>query len=97
MDFQTIFIIVIIVFFNLLLLNIFRLQNEIYNLKTTKSTNKSLPGLLNKKMNNFKNIDSNSDFNKKLNEIASIVPIDMNKIEKSKDILLPKYKQIKHT
>ena len=94
MDFQTIFIIVIIVFFNLLLLNIFRLQNEIYNLK---STDKSLPGLLNENMYNFKNVDSNSDVNKKLNEIASIVPIDMNKIEKSKDILLPKYKQVKHT
>ena len=97
MDFQTIFIIVIIVFFNLLLLNIFRLQNEIYNLKTTKSTDNTLPGLLNENMKNFKNLDSNSDVNKKLNEIASIVPIDMNKIEKSKDILLPKYKQIKHT
>tara|TARA_B100000900_G_scaffold278921_1_gene238540 strand:+ start:6910 stop:7203 length:294 start_codon:yes stop_codon:yes gene_type:complete len=97
MDFQTIFIIVIIVFFNLLLLNIFRLQNEIYNLKTTKSTDKPLPGLLNENMQNFKNLDSNSDVNKKLNEIASIVPIDINKIEKSKDILLPKYKQIKHT
>ena len=94
MDFQTIFIIVIIVFFNLLLLNIFRLQNEIYNLKTTDN---SLPGLLNENMKNFKILDSNSDVNKKLNEIASIVPIDMNKIEKSKDILLPKYKQIKHT
>ena len=94
MNKQTIFIIVIIIFFNLLLLNIFRLQNEIYNLK---STDKSLPGLLNENMYNFKNVDSNSDVNKKLNEIASIVPIDMNKIEKSKDILLPKYKQIKHT
>ena len=94
MDFQTIFIIVIIVFFNLLLLNIFRLQNEIYNLKTT---DKSLPGLLNENIKNFKNLDSKSDVNKKLNEIASIVPIDMNKIEKSKDVLLPKYKQIKHT
>ena len=93
MDFQTIFIIVIIVFFNLLLLNIFRLQNEIYNL----TSDKSLPGLLNENMKNFKNIDYNSDINKKLNEIASIVPIDINKIEKSKDILLPKYKQIKHT
>jgi len=94
MNKQTIFIIVIIIFFNLLLLNIFRLQNEIYNLK---STSDSLPGLLNENMNNFKNLDSNSNVNKKLNEIASIVPIDVNKIEKSKDILLPKYKQIKHT
>ena len=93
MNKQTIFIIVIIIFFNLLLLNIFRLQNEIYNFKS----NKILPGLLNENMNNFKNLDSNSNVNKKLNEIASIVPIDVNKIEKSKDILLPKYKQIKHT
>ena len=93
MNKQTIFIIVIIIFFNLLLLNIFRLQNEIYNLKS----NKILPGLLNENMYNFKNLDSNSNVNKKLNEIASIVPIDVNKIEKSKDILLPKYKQIKHT
>jgi len=93
MNYQTIFIIVIIIFFNILLLNIFRLQNEIYNLKS----NKILPGLLNENMYNFKNLDSNSNVNKKLNEIASIVPIDINKIEKSKDILLPKYKQIKHT
>jgi len=93
MNKQTIFIIVIIIFFNILLLNIFRLQNEIYNFKS----NKILPGLLNENMYNFKNLDSNSNVNKKLNEIASIVPIDVNKIEKSKDILLPKYKQIKHT
>jgi hypothetical protein len=93
MNKQTIFIIVIIIFFNILLLNIFRLQNEIYNFKS----NKILPGLLNENMYNFKNLDSNSNVNKKLNEIASIVPIDINKIEKSKDILLPKYKQIKHT
>jgi len=92
MNYQTIFIIVIIIFFNILLLNIFRLQNEIYNLKS----NKILPGLLNENMYNFKSVDSNSNVNKKLNEIASIVPIDINKIEKSKDILLPKYKQIKH-
>ena len=97
MDLQTIFIIVIIVFFNLLLLNIFRLQNEIYNLTSDKSTDKSLPGLLNENMYNFKNVDSNSNVNKKLNEIASIVPVDVNKLEKSKDILLPKYNQIKHT
>ena len=60
MNKQTIFIIVIIIFFNLLLLNIFRLQNEIYNLKS----NKILPGLLNENMYNFKNIDSNSNVNK---------------------------------
>ena len=94
MNYQTIFIIVIIVFFNILLLNILRLQNDIYNLE---SNNKSLPGLLNDNLQNYKSVNSNVDVNKKLNEIASQVPIDVNKIEKSKDILLPKYKQIKHT
>jgi hypothetical protein len=92
MDYQTIFIIVIIVFFNILLLNILRLQNDIYNMKSDM-----LPGLLDDSMMNYKNINSNVDISKKLNEIASQVPIDINKIEKSKDILLPKYKQIKHT
>ena len=93
MNKQTIFIIVIIIFFNLLLLNIFRLQNEIYNLKS----NKALPGFLNDNIENYKKVDSNSNVNKKLNEIASIVPIDINKLEKSKDTLTPKYNQIKHT
>ena len=95
MNYQTIFIIVIIVFFNILLLNILRLQNDIYNLES--NNNKSLPGLLNDNLQNYKSLNSNVDVNKKLNEIASQVPIDVNKIEKSKDILLPKYKQIKHT
>jgi hypothetical protein len=96
MDYQTIFIIVIIIFFNLLLLNIFKLQNEIYNLKSSNKSVLKFPGLLNKNMENYKNINNNSDVNKKLDEIASIVPVDINKIEKSTDILLPKYKQIKH-
>ena len=94
MKYQSIFIIVIIIFFNLLLLNIFRLQNEIYNIKLN---DKPLTGLLDDNIKKFKNVDSNSNVNKKLNEIASIVPIDVNKLEKSKDTLLPKYKQIKHT
>ena len=95
MNYQTIFIIVIIVFFNILLLNILRLQNDIYNLES--NNNKTMPGLLNDNLQNYKSVNSNVDVNKKLNEIASQVPIDINKIEKSKDILLPKYKQIKHT
>ena len=96
MNYQTIFIIVIIVFFNILLLNILRLQNDIYNLESNNN-NKTMPGLLNDNLQNYKSVNSNVDVNKKLNEIASQVPIDVNKIEKSKDILLPKYKQIKHT
>ena len=43
MKYQSLFILVIIIFFNLLLLNIFRLQNEIYNIKFN---DKPLTGLL---------------------------------------------------
>ena len=91
MDYQTVFIIVIIIFFNLLLLNIFRLENNIYNLKSEKPS----PCLIDKKNNNNKK-ESKTDINKKLNEIASQVPIDINKICKSSDVLKPKYNQIKH-
>ena len=96
MKYQSIFVIVIIIFFNLLLLNIFRLQNEIYNIKLN---DKPLTGLLDENIETYGvvNSDSGSNVNKKLNEIANLVPIDVNKLEKSKDTLLPKYKQIKHT
>ena len=99
MDYQTVFIIVIIIFFNLLLLNIFRLENNIYNLKSEKPS----PCLIDKKIINNNNNNNNNnkkeskkDINKKLNEIASQVPIDINKICKSSDVLKPKYNQIKH-
>mgnify|MGYP001147850246 FL=1 len=93
MKYQSLFILVIIVFFNLLLLNIFRLQNEIYNIKFN---DKPLTGLLDENIEIYVDADPDPNINKKLNEIANLVPIDINKLEKSKDVLLPKYKQIKH-
>ena len=93
MKYQSLFILVIIVFFNLLLLNIFRLQNEIYNIKFN---DKPLTGLLDENIEIYGDADPDPNINKKLNEIANLVPIDINKLEKSKDVLLPKYKQIKH-
>ena len=93
MKYQSLFILVIIVFFNLLLLNIFRLQNEIYNIKFN---DKPLTGLLDENIEIYVDADPDPNVNKKLNEIANLVPIDINKLEKSKDVLLPKYKQIKH-
>ena len=93
MKYQSIFVIVIIIFFNLLLLNIFRLQNEIYNIKFN---DKPLTGLLDENIEIYVDADPDPNVNKKLNEIANLVPIDVNKLEKSKDVLLPKYKQIKH-
>ena len=93
MKYQSIFIIIIIIFFNILLLNIFRLQNEIYNIKFN---DKPLTGLLDENIETYGVADPDPNVNKKLNEIANLVPIDVNKLEKSKDVLLPKYKQIKH-
>jgi hypothetical protein len=93
MKYQSLFILVIIIFFNLLLLNIFRLQNEIYNIKFN---DKPLTGLLDENIETYGVADPDPNVNKKLNEIANLVPIDVNKLEKSKDVLLPKYKQIKH-
>ena len=93
MKYQSLFILVIIIFFNLLLLNIFRLQNEIYNIKFN---DKPLTGLLDENIETYGVTDPDPNVNKKLNEIANLVPIDVNKLEKSKDVLLPKYKQIKH-
>ena len=93
MKYQSLFILVIIIFFNLLLLNIFRLQNEIYNIKFN---DKPLTGLLDENIETYGDADPDPNVNKKLNEIANLVPIDVNKLEKSKDVLLPKYKQIKH-
>jgi len=93
MKYQSLFILVIIIFFNLLLLNIFRLQNEIYNIKFNDIP---LTGLLDENIETYGIADPDPNVNKKLNEIANLVPIDVNKLEKSKDVLLPKYKQIKH-
>ena len=91
MNKQTIFIIVIIVFFNFLLLNIFRLQDDIKNVlkKNVLKKNKS-------KKNKYKSLNNNnnSEVRKKLNEIASIVPIDFNKIDNTNANFIPKYKQI---
>mgnify|MGYP001048717682 CR=1 FL=1 len=95
MNKQTIFIIVIIVFFNFLLLNIFRLQNDLYSLKSYKNNN--LSGF-NKNKDKYKSLNNNNDsVYGKLNNIASLVDIDMNKIDKTDAHFIPKYKQIKTT
>ena len=92
---QTLYIILIIALFNFLLINIFRLQDEILDIRNKK---KVLKGLLNNK-NDYKNLDDNSSVSKvevkeKMNEIAELVPIDFNKIVESKEKFIPKDKQV---
>ena len=101
MNKQTIFIIVIIVFFNFLLLNIFRLQNDLFSLKSYKDNNKDKENnklqAFNKNKNKYKppnNNNNNDSVRGKLNNIASLVDIDMNKIDKTDAHFIPKYKQI---
>ena len=99
MNKQTIFIIVIIVFFNFLLLNIFKLQNDIFSLKSYKNNNKdnNLSGY-NENKNKYKPLNNNNDsVYSKLNNIASLVDVDMNKIDKTDAHFIPKYKQVKTT
>jgi len=100
MNKETIFIIIIIIFFNFLLLNIFKLQNELSSLENTEVT-----GLNNFKYDNFKNIHEKCDglnienkigetIKNRLDKIASYVPIDINKINNADANFIPKYKQI---
>ena len=90
---QTLYIIFIIALFNFLLINIFRLQDEILNIRNKKNV---LKGLLD---NKYKDLDDNSSVSKvevkeKMNEIAELVPIDFNKIVVSKEKFIPKEKQV---
>jgi len=90
---QTLYIILIIALFNFLLINIFRLQDEILNIRNKKNV---LKGLLD---NKYKDLDDDSNVSKvevkeKMNEIAELVPIDFNKIVDSKDKFIPKDKQV---
>uniref|UniRef100_A0A6C0C584 Uncharacterized protein n=1 Tax=viral metagenome TaxID=1070528 RepID=A0A6C0C584_9ZZZZ len=94
-DYQTIYIIVIIIFFNFLLLNIFRLQNDIQNINKNIKDNKNINGF---NSNKYKLLNNNNnsigDIKSKLNDIASIVPIDVNKIDKTNANFVPKFKQV---
>ena len=95
-DYQTIYIIVIIVFFNFLLLNIFRLQNDIHNISKNIKNNKNVNGF--NSNNKYKSLNNNNNsiggIKDKLNDIASIVPIDVNKIDKTNANFVPKFKQV---
>ena len=92
---KTLCIILIVVLFNILIINIFRLQKDITFIRD------KINGFINK--NDYKNInDINNDndgiidnkVREKMNEIAELVPIDFNKIVESKDKFIPKDKQV---
>ena len=98
MNKQTLYIILVILLFNFLLINIFRLQKEITNIRN--KTNK-VKGLI--KHNDYKKVSEINDNNNGtgsngvkeiMNDIAELVPIDFNKIVESKDKFTPKDKQV---
>ena len=98
MNKQTLYIILVILLFNFLLINIFRLQKEITNIRN--KTNK-VKGLI--KPNDYKKVSEINDNNNGtgsngvkeiMNDIAELVPIDFNKIVESKVTFTPKDKQV---
>ena len=98
MNKQTLYIILIIGVFNFLLINIFRLQREIKNIRD--KTNK-VKGLI--KTNNYKKVSEINNNNNGMgldgvkeimNDISELVPIDFNKIVNSKDTFISKDKQV---
>ena len=95
MNKQTLYIILIVVLFNFLLINIFRLQKDIIFIRD------KINGYF--KNNNYKtisNIDNDNDgiinnkVKEKMNDIAELVPIDINKIYPSEYQFIPKYEQV---
>ena len=103
MNKQTLYIILIILLFNFLLINIFRLQKDIKNIRDKTNKVKELKPLGNIKPNNYKKVSKINDNNNGtgtsgvkeiMNDISELVPIDFNKIVDSKEKFTPKYKQI---
>jgi len=103
MNKQLIFGALILISFNFLLLNIFKLQKEISRLeekidknhKKNHNKNSILPAK-DYTLNEYKEIDSNTNtnINSKLNDIANLSPIDINKIDKTKANFISKDKQV---
>ena len=104
MNWEIIFIVLIIIFFNILILNIFRLQKELNSLNKN-STLKPYNNL--RSSNKYKSLDSGCDglnirkdgqsIKMKMNEIASHVPIDINKINNTNAHFVPKSIQAEQT
>ena len=104
MNKQLIFGVLILISFNFLLLNIFKLQKEISGLeenikkKDKKNTGKNTSSIqgTTKYPTKYKEIDSNTtrNINSKLNDIANLSPIDINKIDKTKANFISKDKQV---
>ena len=104
MNKQLIFGALILISFNFLLLNIFKLQKEISGLeenikkKDKKNTGKNTSSIqgTTKYPTKYKEIDSNTNtnINSKLNDIANLSPMDINKIDKTKAPFISKDKQV---
>lgn len=102
MNWEIIFIVLIIIFFNILILNIFRLQKELKLLNKKPKPYNNL-----RSTNKYKSLDSGCDglnirkdgqsVKMKMNKIASHVPIDINKINKTNAHFVPKSIQAEQT
>ena len=98
MNKKTLYTILIIILFNFLLINIFKLQKEISNII---NKNNKVKGLIEKKeyeevskINNNNNGIDDGGVKEIMDEIAELVPIDFNKVVNSKDKFISKDKQV---
>jgi hypothetical protein len=98
MNKKTLYIILIIILFNFLLINIFKLQKEI---KSIINKNNKVKGIM--KNNEYKEVSKINDNNNGtgldgvkeiMNDISELVPIDFNKMVESKVKFTPKYDQV---
>ena len=98
MNKKTLYIILIIILFNFLLINIFKVQKEI---KSIINKNNKVKGIM--KNNEYKEVSKINDNNNGtgldgvkeiMNDISELVPIDFNKIVESKVKFAPKYDQV---
>jgi len=102
MNKKTLYTILIIILFNFLLINIFKLQKEITNII---NKNNKVKGLI--KKNDYKEVSEINDNNNGtgngtgddgvkeiMDEISELVPIDFNKIVNSKEKFISKDKQV---
>ena len=108
MNKQTLYIILVILLFNFLLLNIFKLQKGIkdircktYKLKNMKINNNPRGFIEPNSFEKISKTDNNNGFGfsnvyQIMNDIAELVPIDINKIYPSIDKFESKVNQVKN-
>jgi hypothetical protein len=102
MNLKPLYIIFVIAIFNFILINIFRLQNEITDIRNKKKKVDDIMKISKKSSKEKKTVEGNicgdiisPKIKNVMNELAELVPIDFNKIDISKDKFMSFEEQVK--